>query len=103
MGQKKDITIEEKVTIRTLMHSGASTAEITAHLGRAVSAVRKQIAILKTLPPSLSPSVLRTRKGRIPKIAMYMKDRMRRYVNAHPFKTAKQLKNEVFGWSNVSV
>jgi hypothetical protein len=34
---------------------------------------------------------------------MYMKDRLWRYVNANPFKTAKQLKKEVFGWSNVSV
>ncbi len=81
------------------MYSGASTTEIAAHLGRAVSAVRKQIAILKTLPPTTSPSALRTRKGRISKITMYMKDRLWRYVNALPFKTAKQLKNEVFGWS----
>jgi hypothetical protein len=30
-------------------------------------------------------------------------NRLRRYLIAHPFKTAKELKNEVAGWSHVSV
>jgi hypothetical protein len=51
MWRKKDSSPEEKAKVMAWLQEGVKTTEIAAHLGRAPSAVRKYIAILKTLSP----------------------------------------------------
>jgi transposase len=86
-----------------LAQEGIKTAEIAARLGRHPAAVRKHIAAFKKLPPTTPPFSFKKRPGPKSKIDIRMKDRLRRYVSQFPFKTAKELKNEVGGWSNISV
>jgi hypothetical protein len=43
------------------------------------------------------------RKGRILKISVRMKERLRLFASRHPFKSARELKNEVIGWGDISV
>jgi hypothetical protein len=37
------------------------------------------------------------------KISAIMKDRQRRHVLRHPFKSAKQLRRDIIGWHKISV
>jgi hypothetical protein len=103
MGRKRDISIEEKIKIGCWADEGVKTAEIAARLGRHPAAIRKHIAILKKMPKNPPPTPTTKRKGRISKITIRMKDRLRTFASRHPFKSARELKNEVMGWGNISV
>jgi hypothetical protein len=65
--------------------------------------MRKVITANKDLLVQATPPPAKKRSGR-PRIASSAQEnQLRRYLTAHPFKTAKELKSEVAGWSNVSV
>jgi hypothetical protein len=91
MGRKRDISIEEKIKIGCWADEGAKTAEIAARLGRHPAAIRKHIAVFKKMPKNAPPTT--KRKGRISKITVRMKDRLRIFASRHPFKSARELKN----------
>jgi hypothetical protein len=98
MGQKSDISLEEKIKIGCWSEEGVKTAEITARLGCHPAAVHKHIALLKKMLKNAPPLPTKTRKGRISKISVGMKERLRLFASRHPFKSARELKNEVMGW-----
>ncbi len=82
---------------------GIATAEIAARLGRHPAAIRKHVAVLKSLPQSMPSSSFKRWPGGHRKITDKMKDRLRRHVLQHPFKSAKQLRRDVIGWQKISV
>jgi hypothetical protein len=59
---------------------GIPTAEISARLGRHPAAIRKHVAVLKSLPPLSPLSNFKRRPGSHRKISAIMKDRLRRHV-----------------------
>lgn len=99
----KDISFEEKVTIQHLFRLGIPTKEIAEKLGRHPASIRKQIAVIKLLPPNELPPPPKKRPGRKRLSNERMDNRLRHYVHQFPFKTAKELKKEVPGWESVSV
>jgi hypothetical protein len=80
-----------------------SVAEITAQLGCHPDAVRKNVAVLRSLPPLMPTSAFKRRPGGHRKVSAIMKDRLRRHVLQHPFKRAKQLRRDVIRWQKISV
>jgi hypothetical protein len=58
---------------------------------------------LKSLPPNASPLPLKFTHGRPAPTSTIQDERLKRHVLKNPFKSARELKNEVPGWSNVSV
>ncbi len=103
MGKRKDTTVEEKTKILCWKEEGVSTADIAARLGCHPTAVRRQYAIFKNLPPMMSLSSIMKGLGSIRKISFAMKNRLRHAVLKNPFKSAKELKKEVPGWDKISV
>lgn len=103
MGRKKDISVEEKAKIMCWQQEGVKTSEIAERLGRHPSVIRKHVALLKDLPPMTSPPPPKPRPGPKRKISNIMKIRLKMFVMRYPFKTARELKNEVAGWSKISV
>jgi hypothetical protein len=79
------------------------TSEIVARLGRAASAIRKHVAVLKKLPPTLPLPPSKARIGRKGKVIARMTEMLKIYVTRNPFKTARELKKAVFGWEEISV
>jgi hypothetical protein len=55
MGRKKVISPEEKAKVIAWLQEGMNTTEVAARLGHAPSAIRKHIAVLKTLPLTAPP------------------------------------------------
>jgi IS30 family transposase len=94
MGRRKDISIEEKTRIMLWAKEGIATAKIAAQLGRHRATIRKHVTVLKSLLPSSS---FKRRPGGHRKITDKMKDRLRRHILQHPFKSAKQLRRDVIG------
>jgi hypothetical protein len=72
-------------------------------LGCHPAAIRKHVAVLKSLPPSTPVLSFKRRPGSHRKIWDTMKDRLRRHVLQHPFKSAKQLRRDIIGWQRISV
>ena len=103
MGRKKDLSIEEKAKATSWREVGMKTSEIAARLGRHPSAIRKLLALKRDQAAMASPPPLPSRTGPKPKISTIMKTRLNSYVMKNPFKTARELKNEVGGWSHISV
>ncbi len=79
------------------------TSEIAAWLGRAASAIRKHVAVFRKLLLTLPPPPSKARTGRKGKVTARMTERLKIYVTRNPFKTARELKKEVFGWEEISV
>jgi hypothetical protein len=48
-------------------------------------------------------SAIKRMPGSHRKISAIMKDRQRRHVLRHPFKSAKQLRRDIIGWHKISV
>jgi hypothetical protein len=89
--------------IRAWLLENVKTSEIAARLGRAERAIRKHVAVLKKLPPIVPPPSSKSRTGRKGKVTVRMIERLKIYVTRNPFKTARELKNEVFGWEDILV
>lgn len=103
MGRKKDISLEEKTRIVCWAQEGVKTTEIAARLGRHPAAVRKHLAVLRKQPENAPPPPPKHKSGRPSKATAVMKESLRREVLNCPFKTARELKNDVPGWSDISV
>ena len=103
MPRAKHIDVVEKTKIMMWFHAGETTKAIAAKLGRSVSGIKTVIAANRDLPPTTTPPPPKERSGR-PKMTSFAQDsRLKRYVMANPFKTAKELKAEVAGWDKMSV
>lgn len=103
MAKSKDVLFGEKLTIRYWYELGTSTNEIAAKLGRHPATIRKHIAKIRTLAADDLPPPPVKRTGR-KKISNDRLDRrLKTYVQQFPFKTAKELKNEVPGWEDMQV
>ena len=93
----------EKVQIKCWSDTGIPATEIAARLGRNAAAVRKIIAKLRELPVGSPPLAVIKKSGRPSKTSPRKLKRLQQYVNSNPFKTAKEVRREVVGWSGVSV
>jgi transposase len=102
MGKKKNFSLEELTSLKCRLQFGMKTMEIAARLGRSEVGVRLHVRRLKSLPPNASPLPLKFTHGRPAATSMIQDERLKRYVLKNPFKSARELKNEVPGWSNVS-
>ncbi len=77
--------------------------EIVARLGPRERADWIHLSVLKQLPPNGSPPPPKARFGRPSKISKAQDQRLKAYVEKYPFKSVRQLKNEVVGWADVLV
>ncbi len=64
--------------------------------------MRNHLSVLKKLPPNASPPLPKARSGRPSKTSKTQDHRLKAYVEKYLFKSARQLKNEVVGWDDVS-
>jgi len=103
MGTEKRFSLEELTSIKCWIQCGVKTKEMAARLGRSERGVRRQVSRLKSLPPNASPLPPKASTGRPTATSKTQDERLRRYVLRNPLKSARELKNEVPGWSNVSV
>jgi transposase len=103
MPPSKEISFEEKVRIQHLFRIGNTAKDIAKILGRHPASIRKHIAVFKSLPPDELPPPPIKRSGRKRLSNDRLDNRLRHYVQQFPFKTAKELRNEVPGWENRSV
>jgi hypothetical protein len=103
MPRGKQFDIVEKTKMLAWFHEGITLKVFVERLQRNVKAVRKVINANKDLPVQATPPLAKKRSGRPRLSSAAQENRLRRYLTAHPFKTAKELKTEVAGWSNVSV
>jgi predicted ArsR family transcriptional regulator len=74
-----------------------STKEIAACLGVHPSTIRRHLAVLRELPPNTSLPPTKARSGRPWTKTYKLEARLRNYVLRNPFKTARELKDEVAG------
>jgi transposase len=103
MGTEKRFSLEELTSIKCWLQCGVKTKEMAARLGRSERGVRRQVRRLKSLPPNASPLPPKASTGRPTATSKAQDERLRRYALKNPFKSARELKNEVPGWSNISV
>lgn len=103
MPRGKHFDVAEKSKIMAWYMEKVPAKEIAARLNRNVSAVFKIIRENKDLPITSPPTPPKKRSGRPRHHSHVQEDRLRRYLLRHPFKTAKQLKLEVPGWSDAAV
>jgi transposase len=103
MGTEKRFSLEELTSIKCWIQCGVKTKEMAARLGRSERGVRRQVSRLKSLPPNASPLPPKASTGRPTATSKTQDERLRRYALRNPCKSARELKNEVPGWSNVSV
>ncbi len=106
MGREKRFSLEELTSIKCWLQFGVKMKEITARLGHSERSVRRQIRRLKCLLQNASPLPPKASTWHPTTISMTQDERLTRYVRyvlKKPFKSARELKNEVHGWSNVSV
>ncbi len=97
MVKKKEVSKDEKLKIHMWTEAGIKTAEIAARLGRGESNIRRLRAELGKLPPPRRPV-----SGR-PRSTTHAEDeRLKRYVEKFPSKTAKELIQEVKGFEQQS-
>jgi hypothetical protein len=103
MPRSKQLDIIEKAKILAWFREGVATKEIAIRLMRDVSMVRKVIRENKALPPSAASQPPKKWSGQ-PSAATFREgERLRLYILRYPFKTARELKKEVIGWSDISV
>jgi transposase len=103
MPRGRQIEAAEKAKIMAWFGEGVAPKEIASRLLRDVSAVRRIIRENKNLPMSAMPPPPKKRTGRKNLTTRKQDERLRRFLLRFPFKTAKEVKAEVSGWSNISV
>lgn len=103
MPRAKQMTQVEKTQIKCWSDEGVSAKDIAGRLGRHAATVRRAVASMQGLSLSAVPPPAGKRSGR-PKITSTRQDfRLKRYIMANPFKTAKEIKREVPGFEDVHV
>jgi transposase len=103
MRRNKNFSLEELTSLKCWLQFGVKTKEMAARLGRSEAGVRLQVKRIKTLPPNASLLPPPPKSGRPFKTTKVQDERLKKYVVKNPFKTARELKNEVPGWSDVPV
>ncbi len=103
MPASKQFDSTEKAKIFAWISEDVPCKEIAARLGRSVVGVRRMARLLRNLPAAATMPTAAKRTGRPRKTTFQQDERLRRYLLKHPFKTAKQLKAEVSGFSKLSV
>jgi len=103
MKKKKDVSIEEKLHILSLAQFGIKNAAIAVHLGRNIRTIQRVIKAQKGVPANTPPPPPVKRSGRPRKITERMKERLRLFVSRAPFKTAREIKQELAGFGDISV
>jgi Transposase len=103
MGGGCDFSFEEKTKMWCWLNENVKTTEIARCLGSHAGAVRKQLAALRKLSPEMPPSATKTRPRRTSKLSNVTLTRLKQHVLQFPFKTARQLKNDLPGLSELSV
>jgi hypothetical protein len=103
MPRSKEISFKEKGRIQHLFHLGITAKDVAMKLDHHPASIRKHIAVFKSLPPDKLPPPRTKRSGKKRLSNDRLDNRLRHYVHQFPFKTAKELKNEVPGWENMSV
>jgi IS30 family transposase len=105
MPKSRQFDVVEKMKVMALFHQGVAPKDIAERLNRDVSTVRKvirdnattKLPVDATLPPA------KKRSGR-PSLATSKKEeRLRCFVHRFLFKTAREIKEKVAGFANVSV
>jgi transposase len=81
--------------------AGTTTKEIAARLRQSEHAMRMHIAALKDLP--VNPTLLMAQSGGPSKTSTTQDRRLKSCVEQNLFKSARQLKNAVAGWADVSI
>jgi hypothetical protein len=103
MPSAKQFDVAEKSIIMALFRERVAAKEIANRLKRNAAAVRKVIAANRDLKVYSTPPLPKKRSGR-PRITTSREDeRLCQYVLRNPFKTAKEIKNEMPGWRDASV
>jgi transposase len=103
MPKGRQFDVAEKMKVMALFHEGVAPKDIAARLKRNVSTVRKVIRDNKKLPVDTTPLPVKKRSGR-PSLATSKKEeRLRCFVHRFLFKTAREIKEKVAGFANVSV
>jgi len=108
-GEGKRFSLEELTSIKCCLQFGVKMKEITARLGHSERGVRRQVRRLKCLKfllQNASPLLPKASTWHPTTISMTQDERLTRnvrYVLKNPFKSARELKNEVHGKSNVCV
>jgi transposase len=103
MPKRRQFDIAEKTKVMALFHEGVAPKDIAARLNRDVSTVRKVIRDNKKLPVEATLLPAKKRSGH-PSLSTSKKvERLRCFVHRFPFKTAREIKEEVAGFANVSV
>jgi hypothetical protein len=82
---------------------GVKTKQIATRLGHSKRAIRMHHCVLKSLPPNATLPPPKAGSGRPSKTNLIQDLRLKKYVKKFPFKSARELKNKVQGWRDVSV
>lgn len=103
MPKGRQFDVAEKTKVMAMFREGVAPKDIAARLKREVSTVRKVIRDNKELPVDATPPPAKKRSGRPSLSTSKKQERLRRFVHRFPFKTAREIKEEVAGFANVSV
>jgi transposase len=103
MPRKTDISREEKLRIKYLSETGAKNADIAAKLGRNIRSIQRVLRSLKSLLEDTLPPPPVKRSGRRTKLDTKKMNRLRSFVLRFPFKTAREVKQELLGFNEISV
>jgi hypothetical protein len=103
VGKVKQLSLEEKTKIMCWAAEGVKTKHITTRLGRSERAIRMHLSVLKSLLPNAMLPLLKVRSRSSSKTNFLQELRLKKYVKKFPFKSSRELKNEVQGWRDVSV
>jgi hypothetical protein len=100
---RKQFGLGEKAKVMAWFYKGILAKEIDSRLHRDVSGIRKVMNQNKALLLTATPPPPKERSGRLSVSTNREVERLGGYFKRFPFKTVRQLKAEVNGWSNISV
>lgn len=103
MPRAKRFTAIELSQIKAWSEEGVAATVIAERLGRHHTAIRKHLAVLRSLPLASPPPKPRFSPGRPSKLSEKKLHRLKQFISQHPFKTAKEVKQEVAGFADVHV
>jgi hypothetical protein len=101
--KSKDISLEEKLHILSLAQFGIKNSEIALKVGRSICSIQRVIKAQKGLAENTPPPPLVKRSGRPRKITKSMMEMLRLFVSCSPFKTGREIKQELYGFGDISV
>ena len=102
-GSARQFSLAEKAKVKLWRDQGFSCKTVATTLGRSEVGVRKIYRQLRDLPDDADPPPASPRSGRPRMTTDRQDEKLRRYVQRFPFKSAKELQREVHGFKNMSV